>query len=409
MHELSAFAPGFVAFPKSGSHAYFRGRLFERADSLKADGVLKHHSRLRANPPDRLIESDGQCPPDRVDNPGEMISRVALDSSTAEAPLAASIWADGIDPIYPIGASLDSHAQGELTTRGFRSMLVSMAAGPVPPELVSPPARAVIWTALTRAFTVLDGEPLRRPPPAATVARCASDLATACDRLIAELQAQSSLPTPAPTPLDARSRRTHDAINGAAVAVFTGLRLQLPATTLRDLAHGMLLRDFRQAPAALRAGSLRPDERLVVERHAEEAFEILYGLNWGTAAVRLVVQQHHERQDGSGYPGNLRGLHSVRRLMGQRFNRELMHPLAEVAGVADVFTALNADRPQRLALTPRAVAAELVQHGERSLSQAAAVALLEGWDAPRHPARPHVRALNLGGAIRATGITRLAS
>lgn len=43
LHQLSAFAPGFVAFPKSGSHAYFRERLFERADSLKAAGVLKHY------------------------------------------------------------------------------------------------------------------------------------------------------------------------------------------------------------------------------------------------------------------------------------------------------------------------------------------------------------------------------
>jgi hypothetical protein len=84
-----------------------------------------------------------------------------------------------------------------------------------------------------------------------------------------------------------------------------------------------------------------------------------------------------------------------------------MHPLAELAGVADVFTALNADRPHRLALSPRAIATELQQHGLRSLSHEAVAVVLDAWQAPVRPPQPPVP-LNLGGEISATGITRLA-
>ena len=172
-----------------------------------------------------------------------------------------------------------------------------------------------------------------------------TELANACDALIADLRDRSRLPSPSPTPLDPVTRRTHDAINGAADAVYVGFQIRLPSAALRDQAHGMLLRDISQSPEALTAGPMLPGDRVSVERHAEEAFKMLNFLGRGSAVVRLVVRQHHERQDGSGYPGNLKGLNSVRRILGQRFNRELMHPLAELADVADVFAALNADRP----------------------------------------------------------------
>lgn len=231
-----------------------------------------------------------------------------------------------------------------------------------------------------------------------------AELASACDALIVDLRDYSGLPSPSPTPVDPVTRRTHDAINGAAVAAYVGLQLGLPTAALRDLAHGMLLRDISQSPEALTTGPLLPGDRASVERHAEEAFELLHLLGWGSAAVRLVVRQHHERQDGSGYPGNLKGLNSVRRILGQRFNRELMHPLGELARVADVFTALNADRPHRLAFSPRAVAGELLQHGERSLSQEAVRALLQRWDAPHDAPIRRDDPLHLGRSVSATGL-----
>lgn len=333
-----------------------------------------------------------------------MISRISIDAPSGGAPLATSVWAELSEPLHCAGAVLSDHQRLDLAERGFRSVLVSLGPSRAEMELVRPRARAQLWAPLMRAFEFLDDEQaVSVAHPAAVIERTA-ELANACDALIADLQDRSRLPSPSPTPLDPITRRTHDAINGAAVAVYVGLQIGLPSAALRDLAHGMLLRDIAQSPEALTAGPLLPGDRVSVERHAEKAFEMLHGLGWGNAAVRLVVGGHHERQDGSGYPGNLKGLNSVRRILGQRFNRELMHPLAELAGVADVFTALNADRPHRLAFSPRAVAGELLQHGERSLSQEAARALLQRWDAPHEAPSRRDDPLHLGRSVSATGL-----
>jgi len=70
-------------------------------------------------------------------------------------------------------------------------------------------------------------------------------------------------------------------------------------------------------------------------------------LEWGDPTVRLVVAQHHERRDGSGYPRGLRGADLHERGPGERFNRGLMIGPAEIAAACDVFVALQQPRPYR--------------------------------------------------------------
>jgi len=222
-----------------------------------------------------------------------MTTRVAINSIEAEAPLATSLWAEGVDPIHARGAVLADQARTDLAARGFRSLLVS--GDPETPELVRPATRAIVVAALMQVLAILDVDPPITRVPATILAEAAHDLAAACDALLADGDGRRSLETPSPTPLDAHARRSHDAINGAAIAIFVGRQLGLPDTILRDLAHGMLLRDCAQAPAAVRSGALLPGDRDAVEQHAQNAFAVLQGLNWGNAAVRLVVQQHHER------------------------------------------------------------------------------------------------------------------
>lgn len=63
--------------------------------------------------------------------------------------------------------------------------------------------------------------------------------------------------------------------------------------------------------------------------------------------VQLAAYQHHEREDGSGYPGRIRG--------------EQIHDLARVTAVADVFVGLASARADRPAMAPTSALAEVAR------------------------------------------------
>ena len=56
-------------------------------------------------------------------------------------------------------------------------------------------------------------------------------------------------------------------------------------------------------------GNLTPEERREIERHPAESYRILQHIPFPENMRRLlpIISQHHERLDGSGYPGGLKG------------------------------------------------------------------------------------------------------
>jgi putative nucleotidyltransferase with HDIG domain len=87
-------------------------------------------------------------------------------------------------------------------------------------------------------------------------------------------------------------------------------RLELGPTERDAVRLGACLHDVGKIaiPDAVlhKAGPLLPEEWAVVKRHAEIGARLLDGVeHWRSAQV--VVRHHHERWDGAGYPGNLRG------------------------------------------------------------------------------------------------------
>lgn len=88
----------------------------------------------------------------------------------------------------------------------------------------------------------------------------------------------------------------------------------------------------------LKPGALTPDERAMMETHAEIGFRILSG----SASPLLMLAAeiaitHHERYDGTGYPNQLAG--------------EDIPLAGRIAGIADVFDALTSNRVYRKAFT----------------------------------------------------------
>lgn len=86
----------------------------------------------------------------------------------------------------------------------------------------------------------------------------------------------------------------------------------------------------------IRAGTLTPDERIIINHHIDSTISMLEKLPWPKHLKNVpeYAGGHHERMDGKGYP---RGL-----------MREEMSVQARCMGIADIFEALTAqDRPYK--------------------------------------------------------------
>ena len=106
---------------------------------------------------------------------------------------------------------------------------------------------------------------------------------------------------------------------------------------LEQIATGALLHDVgkRFIPTAIltKPGRLDPEEREICESHPKRGYLELCGrpgLNFGQL---MMVYQHHEHIDGTGYPVRILG--------------DEIHPWAKLLTVADVFDAMTASRPYR--------------------------------------------------------------
>jgi putative two-component system response regulator len=84
----------------------------------------------------------------------------------------------------------------------------------------------------------------------------------------------------------------------------------------------------------LKPGPLSPDEREIVERHAQMGYRLLTGSPSKILALGATIAlTHHERWDGNGYPSGLA--------------QDSIPIEGRIAGVADVFDALTNDRVYR--------------------------------------------------------------
>lgn len=161
--------------------------------------------------------------------------------------------------------------------------------------------------------------------------------------------------------LGLNSLKTHDnytfqhSIDVTVVSILIGRRIGLPAKRLQELGVGCLLHDIGKTFIPLeilnKPGKLTEDEFSRMKLHPHIGFEIVRGVESIGILPPHVVFQHHERQDGSGYP---RGLTGNNRLDISDEPRTI-HLYAGIAAVADVFDALSSDRPYRKALPPEEV------------------------------------------------------
>jgi HD-GYP domain-containing protein (c-di-GMP phosphodiesterase class II) len=160
----------------------------------------------------------------------------------------------------------------------------------------------------------------------------------------------------------------------AATAVLFGHQLGLDTYDLEGLALGCLLLDLGNlaVPADIlkKPSRLSAEELAAVRRHAEAGFTMVREMIGDSSiTARHVVRQHHERQDGAGYPQGLHGTNSLDSLDKRRYAHGLIMPTAEIAAIADVYTALASDRPHRARLAPHEVVTTMSQMAGTHLNE----------------------------------------
>ncbi|WP_027415083.1 HD-GYP domain-containing protein [Aneurinibacillus terranovensis] len=95
-------------------------------------------------------------------------------------------------------------------------------------------------------------------------------------------------------------------------------------------------------------GPLTLEERREMEQHPIYGYSIIKkatGLNEGVALAAL---QHHEREDGSGYPNRLKG--------------DKIHLYAKIVAIADIFHAMISKKSYRDAVSPYLVFEQLMEY-----------------------------------------------
>ncbi len=136
---------------------------------------------------------------------------------------------------------------------------------------------------------------------------------------------------------------THS-INVSLISLMIAVQLGYAQPELYEIALGAMLHDVGKLliPKSIiyKKDALTDQERALIQQHCALGMEMIAEYNIPKASG-LVIQQHHERNDGSGYPF--------------RLTETEIHPYAKIVMTADVFDAASSFRPYRPSKDPNEV------------------------------------------------------
>ncbi|MBC8553516.1 MAG: HD domain-containing protein [Candidatus Brocadiales bacterium] len=141
---------------------------------------------------------------------------------------------------------------------------------------------------------------------------------------------------------------THS-VNTSVIGLLFGKYLSLTQHELDCLGIGLLLHDIGKLsipPKVInKVGSISGDELKVIKKHPKAGLELLEHRNYIHATSLKIVIQHHENQDGTGYPYGIEGSD--------------IHLFGSIARIIDVYDAMTSNRSYAKAKRPFAVLAEM--------------------------------------------------
>jgi len=145
---------------------------------------------------------------------------------------------------------------------------------------------------------------------------------------------------------DPELRGHSDAVSEYVLAVAD--RLEFEPKRREELIFASLLHDVGKLGISerilLKPGGLTDEERSVIQLHPRIGYQLVRQVP-ALQGIAPAVLHHHERFDGDGYPGRLRG--------------ETIPLEARIIAVADAFSAMTTNRPYSRARAPAEACAEL--------------------------------------------------
>lgn len=275
--------------------------------------------------------------------------RVAVGELTPGMALARAVLSERGDLLLAADIVLTERYVNLLRERGFSSVFVHDpdTEDVEIEEIISERIRIQVTKDLVRVFDAVEG--IEEMPPYHTLRGDIEDVVD--EALGADILSGIN------TIRSFDSYQFVHALDSTVAAVMIARRLHLQIEEIRRIAAGCLLHDIGMVAIERsildKPGKLSSAELDRIRQHPEIGYEMLRKLRPSEVVANHAAYQHHERQDGTGYPRGLHGTNRVLRVGGSQPERIV--PDAEIVAVADVFDALGADRPFRPAFPPDAV------------------------------------------------------
>ncbi|WP_096202874.1 HD-GYP domain-containing protein [Bacillus sp. FJAT-45350] len=134
----------------------------------------------------------------------------------------------------------------------------------------------------------------------------------------------------------------HHAVSVAVLASFIGRKLNFTRGEWIQIGIAGAMADSGMAKVPVgilnKKGTLTSYEYEEVKKHPIYSYKMLKGVTGVTENVLRAVLQHHEREDGSGYPLGTNG--------------KKIHAFSQIVAVADVYHAMSSERKYRTKQSP---------------------------------------------------------
>lgn len=145
-------------------------------------------------------------------------------------------------------------------------------------------------------------------------------------------------------------------INNAILAIRFGLYLDLSNDEVVELGMAALLMDIGMThiPDSIltESSQLNPEQYKMITEHVSMSLKLLENFEEGQyPSLASIIEQHHERKDGSGYPNQIRG--------------DEISQGAQILGIIDSYNAMISERPYRTEITANAALSQLLSDNKK--------------------------------------------
>ncbi|MBC8550684.1 MAG: HD domain-containing protein [Candidatus Brocadiales bacterium] len=151
---------------------------------------------------------------------------------------------------------------------------------------------------------------------------------------------------------------THS-INVSVIGLLFGKYLSLGPNELECLGTGLLLHDIGKSVLPMEVltkdGELTSDEFDIIKRHPKEGLKLLEQKESVDGLSLKVVIQHHENNDGTGYPYGIGG--------------NDIHLFGHISRIVDAYDAMTSDRPYAAAMKPFATLEEIKKENKTCFNE----------------------------------------